>query len=506
MPLALLSVYDKTGIVDFARGLVANGWDVLSSGGTARVLAEAGVPVTDVADVTGYPALLGHRVVTLHPAVHGGILADPEDPEHRRDLDAHDIRPIALVAVNLYPFRADPSIELIDIGGPALIRAAAKNHAHVTIVTDIADYAPVLAAITEHGAVDDDRRRQLARHAFAVTASYDSCIAQWLEGEDSAMGGAGEDLPDHLVLEADVLRTLRYGENPHQRGGLYRLRGATSWWDGVRQHGGKDLSYLNVYDTEAAWRLVHQFTDPACVIVKHANPCGVAALSRGTVVDVHRRALECDPVSAFGGIVAVNRPVDVEAARQMLEVFTEVIVAPSFTDAAIGVLATKPNLRLLSGPNPVGNALDVRSVDGGLLVQTPDVVAADRSAWKVMTERQPSPQQWSDLEFAWVVGAAVSSNAIVVARDRQAVGIGAGQQNRLDSARIAVERAADRAAGAVAASDAFFPFRDGVDALARAGVAAVIQPGGSVRDAEVVAAAEELGLVMVFTSQRHFRH
>ncbi|MGA0877635.1 MAG: bifunctional phosphoribosylaminoimidazolecarboxamide formyltransferase/IMP cyclohydrolase, partial [Ilumatobacteraceae bacterium] len=451
MPLALLSVYDKTGIADFARGLVEAGWDVLSSGGTAGILRDAGVPVTDVAEVTGYPAILGHRVVTLHPAVHGGILADLDNAEHRSDLEAHGIRPIDLVVVNLYPFTADPSIDLIDIGGPALIRAAAKNHSHVSVVTAVADYAPVLAAITVNGSVGPDLRRDLARRAFALTADYDARIARWFTvGDDGPSSiGPGEDgsdptgdLPDHLILEADAVRTLRYGENPHQRGALYRIRSTGSWWDSVQQHGGKDLSYLNVHDTEASWRLVHQFSDPACVIVKHANPCGVAASVTGNVAEVHRLALACDPVSAFGGIVAVNRPVDADAARQMHEVFTEVIVAPSFTEEALSILTSKSNLRLLSGPPPIGNALEVRSVDGGLLVQTPDRVSLDRSGWTVVTKHAPTADQWSDLEFAWVVSAFVSSNAIVVARDRQAIGIGAGQQNRLDSARLAVERAA----------------------------------------------------------------
>ncbi|MFM7872891.1 MAG: bifunctional phosphoribosylaminoimidazolecarboxamide formyltransferase/IMP cyclohydrolase PurH, partial [Actinomycetota bacterium] len=298
MPLALLSVYDKSGIVDFAQRLASLGWDLLSSGGTARALGEAGIPVTDVADLTGYPALLGHRVVTLHPAVHGGILADRDDPDHRRDLATHGIRPIDLVVVNLYPFSADPSIDLIDIGGPALIRAAAKNHAHVAVVTSIADYDAVLAEITTHGAVSELMRRDLARRAFATTADYDARITAWMSSTTT-----GDALPDHLILDAEVAHPLRYGENPHQSGALYRLRGARSWWDGIVQHGGKELSYLNVYDSEAAWRLVHRFADPACVIVKHANPCGVAVAAGATIAEIHGRALACDPVSALGGIV-----------------------------------------------------------------------------------------------------------------------------------------------------------------------------------------------------------
>jgi len=501
VPLALLSVYDKSGIVDFARGLVSLGWDLLSSGGTARALGEAGIPVTDVADLTGYPALLGHRVVTLHPAVHGGILADRDDPDHRRDLATHGIRPIDLVVVNLYPFSANPSIDLIDIGGPTLIRAAAKNHAHVAVVTSIADYDSVLAEITSRGAVSDGMRRDLARRAFATTADYDARIATWMRPETT-----DDALPDPLILDAEVARSLRYGENPHQSGALYRRRSAKSWWDEVVQHGGKELSYLNVHDSEAAWQLVHRFADPTCVIVKHANPCGVATAVGATIAEVHARALACDPVSAFGGVVALNRPVDASTAHGIAEVFTEVVVAPEFSAEALEILTAKKNLRLLSGPRPFGNSVEVRSVDGGLLVQTPDRITGDRSTWKVVTQRRPDDAQWSDLEFAWQVVAAVSSNAIVVARDGCAVGIGAGQQNRLDAARIAVERAGERARNGVAASDAFFPFRDGVEVLARAGVTAVIQPGGSVRDDEVIAAADELGVAMVVTSERHFRH
>lgn len=505
MPLALLSVYDKTGIVDFARALVHAGWDLLSSGGTAKVLLEAGVPVTDVAEVTGYPAMLGHRVVTLHPAVHGGILADLDDPSHRRDLESQGIRAISLVAVNLYPFASDPSIDLIDIGGPALVRAAAKNHAHVAVVTRIEDYGRVLADILQIGSVSQALRRELAQEAFTTTATYDQQIAHWLINKDQTES----ELPERITFVANKSRSLRYGENPHQRAGLYRLQGADSWWDEAVQYGGKELSYLNVYDAEAAWRLVHQFADTTCVIVKHANPCGVAEVATAVpnaLLTSYQQALACDPISAFGGIVALNRAVDEETARAMSEVFTEVIVAPSFSDGALAILLAKKNLRLISGSPPLGNQYDIRSVDGGLLVQTPDQISLDRQGWRVVTDRQPTAEQWSELQFAWVVGAAVSSNAIVTARNHQAFGIGAGQQNRLDSARLAIERGGDRILGGVAASDAFFPFRDGIDVLADAGIVAVIQPGGSVRDDEVIAAANERGLAMVFTAERHFRH
>jgi phosphoribosylaminoimidazolecarboxamide formyltransferase/IMP cyclohydrolase len=431
MPTALLSVYDKTGIVELASVLHEAGWRLLSSGGTARALAGAGLEVVDVAELTGLPAILDHRVVTLHPVVHGGLLADPTDPVHRADMAAHGIEPIDMVVVNLYPFASSPSIDLIDIGGPAMVRASI-----------------------------------------------------------------------HLSLER--AQPLRYGENPHQAGARYRNVGERSWWDDAVQHNGKDLSYLNLYDTEAAWRLVHRFDRPACVIVKHANPCGVAVAD--SIPEAYVRAHDCDPVSAFGGIVALNRPVPAAVAEALAPVFTEVIVAPEFDAAALEVFAAKPNLRVVSGPPPVGSPFDVRSIDGGLLVQHPDRVVVDRAAWRVVTTAQPTERQWDDLLVAWQVCAAVSSNAIVYVNEGRAVGIGAGQQNRLDSARLASERAGRRAAGGVCASDAFFPFRDGLDVAAAAGVRAVVQPGGSVRDAEVIEAADEHGIAMVFTGTRHFRH
>jgi phosphoribosylaminoimidazolecarboxamide formyltransferase/IMP cyclohydrolase len=512
VPTALLSVYDKTGVVDLARGLVDAGWTLLSSGGTAGAIAAAGLPVTDVAEVTGLPAILGHRVVTLHPKVHGGILADLDDPEHRRDLAAHGIEPIALVVVNLYPFASDPSVQLIDIGGPAMVRAAAKNHAHVGVVVDPADYGTVLDEITASGALSLSTRRRLARDAFAVTAAYDAAIVEWLDGEVGGAGGGSDEvpaevpteLPATLTLRLERVQDLRYGENPHQQAARYRTVGGRGWWDSVVQHGGKELSFLNLFDAEAAWRLVHRFDEPACVIVKHANPCGVAVA--GDITTAYERANACDPVSAFGGIVAVNRPLPAAAAAALAPVFTEVVVAPAYADEALEILTKKANLRVLSAQPPGAHPFDVRPVDGGLLVQTPDPVATDRADWWVVTERAPTPDQWDDLQFAWTVCAAVSSNAIVLAADRQAFGVGAGQQNRVDSARIAATRAAGRADGGVGASDAYFPFRDGLDVVADAGVAAIIQPGGSIRDAEVIAAADERGVAMVFTGQRHFRH
>ena len=497
MPTALLSVYDKTGVADLAEGLDAAGWKVLSSGGTAKEIAARGVPVTDVAELTGSGAILGHRVVTLHPKVHGGILADLGDPSHLADLAEHGIEPIDLVVVNLYPFATSPGVELIDIGGPAMVRAAAKNHDRVAVVVDPEDYDTVLAEIRAEGQVGGVSRRALARKAFATTAAYDGAIATWLDDD------IGE-LPETMNLALRRVQELRYGENPHQRGARYRFDGARGWWDDAVQHGGKELSYLNLYDTEAAWRLVHRFSEPACVIVKHANPCGVAVA--GDVADAYTRANACDPVSAFGGIVAVNRPVTAEMAEALAPVFTEVVVAPDYDPGALTTLTAKKNLRVMSAPAPSALAFDVRPIDGGLLVQQPDPVSTDRSSWRVVTAAGPTSAQWDDLEFAWIVCAAVSSNAIVLANDRQAFGVGAGQQNRLDSACIAAARAGDRVAGGVCASDAFFPFRDGLDAVAAAGVSAVIQPGGSVRDDEVIAAADEHGIAMVFTGERHFRH
>jgi phosphoribosylaminoimidazolecarboxamide formyltransferase/IMP cyclohydrolase len=388
------------------------------------------------------------------------------------------------------------------------VRGAAKNHAHVGVVVRPDDYARVAEAIDRDGLLSAELRRELAAVAFGVTRDYDAAIAAWLTASN-------DPLPDHLSLDAVKVQSLRYGENPHQHGARYRFVGASSWWDEAVQHGGKELSYLNVYDTEAAWRLVNDFADPSCVIVKHANPCGVAsvapsassdALAPDALAEAYRRANACDPVSAFGGIVAFNGVVTVELATDLAEVFTEVVVAPGYEPEALAILTAKKNLRVLTGRAPSPLTRDVRPVDGGLLVQTADVVNFDRSTWRVVTKVQPTSELWSDIEFAWRVCAAVSSNAIVYVKDRQAFGIGAGQQNRLDSARIAAERSADRARGGVAASDAFFPFRDGLDAAAAAGIVAVVQPGGSVRDDEVIAAADEHGIAMVFTGERHFRH
>ncbi len=497
VPRALLSVYDKTGIIEFARDLRALGWELLSSGGTAKVLTEAGIDVMDVATVTGYPAILGHRVVTLHPAVHGGLLADTDDPAHRADLDEHGIDPIALAVVNLYPFSSNPSIDLIDVGGPAMVRAAAKNHRHVGVITEPSQYGAVIDELRGHGALSDSTKRALAARAFAHTAAYDAQVAQWFAADV-------EEMPDRLTLSLERKATLRYGENPHQRGALYRVVGADGFWASVEQLGGKEMSYLNVYDTEAAWSLVHRFDEPAAVIIKHANPCGVAVAS--DIASAYRRAHDCDPVSAFGGIVALNRTLTVAVAESLTEVFTEVVVAPNYEPAALAVLTNKKNVRILRATPPLHAGWSLRGVDGGVLLQEHDSPSMDTSAWRVVSEAQPTTDQIRDAQIAWVTCAAVNSNAIVLVNDKSAVGIGAGQQNRVDAARIACARAGGRAHGAVAASDAFFPFRDGPEVLAEAGVSVIVQPGGSQRDDEAIAAANEHGIVMVFTGVRHFRH
>ena len=501
---ALLSVHDKTGIADLARGLVEAGWELVSSGGTASVLADEGVPVVEVGEVTGAPEILGGRVKTLHPAIHGGILADRSDPGHLANLEARGIVPIDLVVGNLYPFTSDPGIELIDIGGPTMVRAAAKNHAHVGVVVDPADYRTVLDEIRAVGSLSDATRRRLARSAFAHTAAYDAAIVAWFD-EDPSSDHANDLLKPSLHLALDRVHDLRYGENPHQAGARYRASGSSGWWDTAVVHGGKAMSYLNLFDTEAAWRLVHRLGDEPCaVVVKHANPCGAAVGS--DIADAYLSAHRCDPVSAFGGVVAVNRPVTPAMAEALSEVFTEVVVAPAYEPDALVLLGERKNLRVLEAGPPGWPELDVRGIDGGLLVQTADELVAEPSVWRVVTEREPTGAEWADLEFAWRVVARVSSNAIVLVKNRCAVGIGAGQQNRRDASRIAAEKAAGRAIGGACASDAFFPFRDGLDAAADAGVTAVVQPGGSLRDDEVVAAADAHGMAMVFTDERHFRH
>lgn len=536
---ALLSAYDKSGIVELGAALVELGWELVSSGGTAKVLAEAGLTVTSTSELTGFGDMLGHRVVTLHPVVHGAILADRNDPAHQEDLATYGITPIDMVAVNLYPFTSDPSVELLDIGGPTMVRAAAKNHEFVTVLVDPADYEPVLRELRTQGDVSAITRRRLARDAFAHTAAYDSAIVEWFDR--GADGGPGElpdrgALPPSVHLSATRAAELRYGENPHQHGARYSFTGE-SCWDTAIQHGGKEMSFLNVYDTDAAWRLVWSLGDerPVAAVIKHANPCGVAVAD--DITTAYKRAHEGDPVSAFGGIVAVNRNVTHAMAEALAPVFTEVLIAPGFDEDALVLLLEKRNLRVLEAGPPasavqvdgigdgdmvigVGDdgspyvtfagtpepALDVRSIDGGLLVQTADSVTIDRDAWQVVTERAPSESEWTDMELAWKIAARVTSNTIVLVKDGQAVGIGAGQQNRRDAGRIAADKADGRAKGGACASDAFFPFRDGLDAAAEAGATAVIQPGGSIRDEEVIEAANEAGMAMVFTGERHFKH
>ncbi|HJM28337.1 MAG: bifunctional phosphoribosylaminoimidazolecarboxamide formyltransferase/IMP cyclohydrolase [Acidimicrobiales bacterium] len=501
---ALLSVFDKIGITEFALGLHELGWELLSSGGTAKQIADAGIPVTDVADYTGSPIMLGHRVVTLHPKIHGGILADRENEEHQKDLKDNKIETIDLVVCNLYPFQAEPGIENIDIGGPTMVRAAAKNHEYVGVIVDPIDYDVVLVELNNADKLSSGTRRMLARKAFAHTAAYDAAIVSWIDDTDQS-SDTEDPLPDSIHLALERVHDLRYGENPHQVGARYKFTNGGGWWDTATKIHGKEMSYLNLFDTEAAWRLVHSMGDePTVAVIKHANPCGIAA--HEDITEAYVRANACDPVSAFGGIVAVNREVPVAMAEELSNVFTEVIVAPSYTEEAIAKLTEKKNIRIIEAHLPGFPLLDIRSLDGGLLVQTCDRVQLDHSQWTIATSREPTENEWIDLEFAWRVAAKVSSNCIVLAKDKQAFGIGAGQQNRRDAGVIAAQKADGRATGGVCASDAFFPFTDGLDAAIEAGCTAVIQPGGSIRDQEVIDAANEAGLTMVFTGERHFKH
>jgi phosphoribosylaminoimidazolecarboxamide formyltransferase/IMP cyclohydrolase len=498
---ALLSVWDKTGLVDLARALHELGVELVSSGGTATEIADAGLPVTAVEDVTGVPEMLDHRVKTLHPKIHGGLLADRGKESHRADLATHGIEPFDLVVSNLYPFLERPEIDTIDIGGPAMTRAAAKNHEWVTIVTSPDQYTPLVEELRANGgAVGAETRRNFALEAFARTAAYDAAIVQWLERDTL--------LPAHLVLALDRTdETLRYGENPHQPGARYRRHGTSSWWDGVIQHGGLALSYLNYYDADAAWLLAHDLGDrPVCAIIKHANPCGVSV--DDDLATAYARALACDERSAFGGIVALNRPIDAATVELMVAgPQADVVIAPGYEPGVVEALqARRKNTRILEAPVPGTERLDVRQISGGFLVQVPRHFAATRSDWRVVTKVAPTPEQWADLELAWRICGHVKSNAIVLVKDRQAVGIGAGQQNRVESGEIAAKKAAGRAHGGACASDAFYPFEDGVEAAAAAGVAAVIQPGGAMRDDAVIERADELGLAMVFTGERHFLH
>lgn len=516
---ALISVSDKAGVLEFAQGLQQLGINILSTGGTARLLADNGVPCTEVADYTGFPEMLDGRVKTLQPKVHAGILARRDLPEHVATLERHGIPTIDLVVVNLYPFAAtvakegctlEDAIENIDIGGPTMVRAAAKNHAHVAIVTDPADYPDLLAELqTNAGAVSDATRFGLAKKAFSHTAAYDSMISNYLTAIDDDASGKSE-YPAQINFNFAKVQDMRYGENPHQSAAFYRdLNAVPGGIADYTQLQGKELSYNNVGDADAAWECVKTFEQPACVIVKHANPCGVA-IADGPL-NAYKLAYATDTTSAFGGIIAFNRTLDEETAKQIIaNQFVEVIIAPAATDAAQLAVAAKQNVRLLTVPlSGAHNQYDMKRVSGGLLVQSPDMLNVQATQLKVVTRAQPSAEQLQDLLFAWRVAKYVKSNAIVFCKGGQTLGVGAGQMSRVDSTRIASIKAQNAGlslAGSVVASDAFFPFRDGVDVLAQAGARAVIQPGGSMRDEEVIAAADEHGLAMVFTGYRHFRH
>ena len=502
---ALLSVADKAGLAPFARGLAELGWVLISTGGTARALAEAGLPVQTVESVTGFPEILGGRVKTLHPAVHGGILARRE-PAHMAELAARGIAPIDLVAVNLYPFEqtvARPgatlaeAIEEIDIGGVALLRAAAKNHAAVIPVSDPGQYDAVLQALRE-GELPPEMRRHLAALALQRTAAYDAAISAYL-----AQPEAGSPFPNLWVPRARKLADLRYGENPHQRAALYAQPGCEGPL-GAAFLQGKALSYNNILDLDAAWALANDLEGPAAVVIKHNNPCGAAV--GANLAEAVAGALASDPVSAFGSVIAVNRPLDAPAVRALGDLFVEAIIAPGYAPEALDLLAAHRNLRVLQAAptQATRTEWEVRSVRGGWLVQEPD--RPDTAAWETVTQRAPTPEERLSLAFAWRVSARVKSNAIVLARGTATVGVGAGQMSRVDSVRIAVAKAGERARGAVLASDAFFPFADGIEAAAEAGVTAIIQPGGSLRDREAIAAADAAGMAMVFTGVRHFRH
>jgi phosphoribosylaminoimidazolecarboxamide formyltransferase/IMP cyclohydrolase len=514
---ALVSVSDKRGILEFARSLNGFGVEILSTGGTAKLFRENSIPVTEVSDYTGFPEMLDGRVKTLHPKVHGGILGRRDLPEHVSAMQQANIPPIDMVVVNLYPFRetvANPdcslenAIENIDIGGPTMVRAAAKNHTHVTIVTDPDDYVFLgREMISSNGAIGAETRFLLAKKAFSHTAEYDGAISNYLTSLDGR--SQKQVFPDRYNAQFSKVLDLRYGENPHQNAAFYRdpsvSAGALASFTQLQ---GKELSYNNIGDADAAWECVKTFDAPACVIVKHANPCGVAV---GTnLLEAYRHALSTDPTSAFGGIIAFNQDIDGAVAEAVIKQFVEVIIAPSVSDAAKQIFATKANIRVLTVPLGNGmNTLEYKRVGGGLLVQTPDAANVTAAQLKMVTEKQPTPQQLDDLLFAWRVAKFVKSNAIVFAGRGMTLGVGAGQMSRVDSTRIAAIKAASAGLslkGSAVASDAFFPFRDGVDVLAEAGATCVIQPGGSVRDEEVIAAANEHGLAMVLTGIRHFRH
>lgn len=506
---ALLSVSDKTGLVEFARALQRLEFDLYSTGGTLKALHGAGINASSVAELTRFPEIMDGRVKTLHPGVHAAILARRAEPRHMEALAQHSIGLIDLVCVNLYPFAAaaadetasfDDVIEQVDIGGPAMVRAAAKNHADVLVVVHPGRYDQVVSALST-GDPPGELRRELATEAFAHTAAYDAQIAAWFRRH-----AGGEDFPQELAIAGSLMQHLRYGENPHQRAAFYASGSTRTGVAGARQLQGLELSYNNIQDAAAALALVAEFKRPAAAIIKHTNPCGLAVADE--LEGAYRKAYDCDPVSAFGGVVAFNRELDAATAELLSKIFLEVVVAPSVTSEAARVLASKAKLRLLEALHPAGGGHDhdFRSIAGGFLVQTRDAAGFDRTVCRPVTRRAPTEAEWGQLEVAWLTSKHVKSNAIVLAHEDAAVGIGAGQMSRVEAVRLAVERAGSRASGSVMGSDAFFPFPDGIREAAAAGVTAVIQPGGSVKDGEVIAAADEVGMAMVLTGERHFRH
>ncbi|XWX62713.1 bifunctional phosphoribosylaminoimidazolecarboxamide formyltransferase/IMP cyclohydrolase [Desulfitobacterium sp. AusDCA] len=518
MKRAVLSVSDKTGIVDLGKGLAELGYEIVSTGGTFKTLTEAGVPVRYVTELTGFPEILNGRVKTLHPMVHAGILARDTE-EHRKQLEENGIGYIDLVVVNLYPFKEtvakpnvsfEDAIENIDIGGPTMVRAAAKNQERVAIVVNPKRYADVLQSLKAEGEISYAMRKQLAAEAFAHTADYDKAIADYLEKQQAKEKGTESIFPETFRLTAEKVQDLRYGENPQQKAAFYRSSNAEGTLAGGVQLQGKELSYNNWVDMEAAWSLAQEFKEPACVIIKHTNPCGTA-LGK-TPLEAYERALEADPVSAYGGIIAVNRVIDGDCARSMHEHFYEVILAPEFSPEAREIFADKKNLRLVvikrGEKNAQANSIGwkIKTIQGGFLLQEDDVDTAPASEWEVVTEQKPTAEDLHELEFAWRVVKHVKSNAIVLTKNGQTLGVGAGQMNRVGSVKISLEQAGDKAQGSYLASDAFFPFPDSLEEAAKAGVRAVIQPGGSIRDAEVLEAANRLNMIMVYTHRRHFQH
>ncbi|MCD5419272.1 bifunctional phosphoribosylaminoimidazolecarboxamide formyltransferase/IMP cyclohydrolase [Rhodococcus pyridinivorans] len=511
---ALVSVYDKSGLVELATGLHAAGVELVSTGSTAKTIADAGVPVTKVEELTGFPECLEGRVKTLHPRVHAGILADTRKQDHLDQIADLGIEAFELVVVNLYPFTQtvasgaspDECVEQIDIGGPSMVRAAAKNHPSVAVVVDPAAYGDVLAAV-EGGGFTLEQRKRLAAQAFQHTAAYDVAVASWMNSDYAAPEGDESQFPAWTGATWTRANVLRYGENPHQAAALYVNEAGEPGLAQAEQFHGKEMSYNNYQDADAAWRAAHDHSEPCVAIIKHANPCGIAIAD--DIATAHRNAHECDPVSAFGGVIAANREVSVEMAEQVAEIFTEVIIAPSYADGAVDVLSRKKNIRILRADSPKSAPVEIRQISGGLLLQERDVLTADGDSttnWQLACGETADEATLRDLEFAWRACRAVKSNAILLASGGATVGVGMGQVNRVDSARLAVTRAGDRVAGSVAASDAFFPFADGLQVLTEAGVKAIVQPGGSVRDNEVIEAAREAGVTLYLTGARHFAH